>query len=411
MATQAQPNLQPAIQPHLIHNLEKKPAHIIPVKIGWYGGSGTGKSFSAAMLSLALSKEIHGGAPVWVTDSEDGWRFYKPIFAIEKVELVIRKVPTFLAMLTDMRDAEKAGACVHNTDSGTTIFREWLKACQKKCGMNGPWGNEMRDGWTGYVQAFLRARIHMQALGRIKDVLEEQIVDDDGNTKKLKTGDKFNAGGSESFTFEPHLCLRLDRERKDRVKRGLKLEGEGRVVHRIDVEKDRGLILNNKIIRLDSMSGYKLGGYKAVWNAIRPHFDATQLTGDYSTLDTSQTSELLIADGSGNGEYYERRARREKFQAEIKACLDLYFGGRGKDDVQIRLEVTDRIFGVKSKEAADGLPTDQLERGLRILQAYGKIPQPQKTLDSRDSILKQIDEMIREYDTGASEEWDTPLPF
>jgi hypothetical protein len=306
-----------------------------------------------------------------------------------------------------MRDAERAGACVHNSDSLTTIFREWLKACQRKCGLNGPWGSEMRDGWTGYVQTFLRSKIHMQALGRIKDVLEEMVVDDDGNTKRVKTGDKLNAGGSESFTFEPHLCLRLDRERKDRVRKGLKLEGEGRVVHRVDVEKDRALVLNNKILRFDSMSGYKVGGYKAVWNALRPHFLATQATEDHSLIDTSQTSELLIADGTANGEYYERRARKEKFQAEIKACLDVSFGGRGKDDVQVRLAVTDLIFGVKSKEAADGLPIEQLERGLRILNAYEKIPA--KKMDNRETILIQMHDCIAEYDRGESEEWDIPF--
>src|SRR5438477_2712119 len=165
---------KPQLKPQLATVALKNP-QIIPVKIGWYGASGVGKTFSAGMVALSLSKEVHGGAPVWVTDSEDGWKFLRPVFALEKVDLVIHKVPTFLAMLQDMRDAEKAGACVWNVDSLTTIFREWLKACQKKCGLNGPWGSEMRDGWTGFVQRFLQSRIHTQALGRIKDVLEEMV--------------------------------------------------------------------------------------------------------------------------------------------------------------------------------------------------------------------------------------------
>lgn len=405
MATAQQP-LSP-LQPQPIQNPTKKTVRAIPIKTGWYGASGVGKTFSAAMLSLGLSKEEHGGAPVWVTDSEDGWKFLKPVFAMEGVELVIRKVPTFLGMLTDLRDAERAGACVWNVDSLTTIFREWLKACQVKCGFNGPWGSEMRDGWTGFVQTFLRSPIHCQALGRIKDIEEEMIVDDDGNTKRLKTGDKLNAGGKESFTFEPHLCLRLERERKDRVKKGLKLEGEGRVIHRVDVEKDRALVLNNKIMRWHSMSGYKPGGYKEVWNSLRLHFTATQLTGDFSTLDVSQTSELLVNDGAAGGEFYERRARREKFCAEIKACMDLFFGGRGKEDLQVRLAVTDLIFGVKSKEAADALPIEQLERGLRILHAYEKIAVHDMT--SKDTVLIQIHDCIAEYDGGESEEWEVPF--
>jgi hypothetical protein len=401
---------QPISGPQIIHHLPKKPIKAIAIKTGWYGASGVGKTFSAAMLALGLSKEEHDGAPVWVTDSEDGWKFLKPVFAMEKVELVIRKVPTFLGMLTDLRDAERAGACVWNVDSLTTIFREWLKACQTKCGFNGQWGSEMRDGWTAFVQTFLRSAIHCQALGRIKDVEEEMIVDDDGNTKRLKTGDKLNAGGKESFTFEPHLCLRLERERKDRVKKGLKLEGEGRVVHRVDVEKDRALVLNNKILRWNSLSGYKPGGYREVWTSLRAHFIATQSTGDFSTIDTSQTSELLVNDGAASGEFYERRARREKFCAEIKACMDLFFGGRGGDDVKMRIAISDLIFGVKSREAADALPLEKLERGLRILQGFERnVAPPVGMPSSREEILITLAEAIKEYDSGTAQLNDLPF--
>lgn len=405
MATAQQLNLNPIppIQPHLI----PKKVPIIPVKLGWYGASGDGKTTSAGLFALALSKEIHGGAPVWVTDSEDGWKFLKPIFAMEKVELVIKKVPTFLAMRGDLRDAARAGACVYNVDSLTTIFREWLKACQDKCGFNGQWGSEMRYGWTDFVQQFITSPIHCQCLGRIKDVEEEMIVDNDGNTKKLKTGDKLNAGGAESFTFEPHLTIRLSRERKDKVKRGLRLEHEGRVIHRADIEKDRTWALNTRIFRWNDLTKYEPGAYREVWKSLRPHFLATQATGDNTTIDPTQNSQSLIPENEGSGEYYARRQRKEAMSAEIKGCLDVYFAGQAKEEKQVRLAVCDLIFGVKSAEARDTLSLEALERGLRILHAYQKFPQHQ--LDSQAAVLKQMAEAIEEYDRGQSEEWDIPF--
>ena len=62
---------------------------------------------------------------------------------------------------------------------------------------------------------------------------------------------------------------------------------------------------------------------------------------------------------------------------------------------------------MKSKEAADQLPLEQLERGLRIRHAYEKVPQ--HNLENKDSVLKQITEVIREYDHGHPEQWEMPF--
>jgi hypothetical protein len=72
------------------------------------------------------------------------------------------------------------------------------------------------------------------------------------------------------------------------------------------------------------------------------------------------------------------------------------------------LAASDLIWGVKSREAADQLPLEQLERGLRILHAYERLPN--KKLDDRASVLEQITDCIREYDGDQSEEYET-LPF
>ena len=101
------------------------------------------------------------------------------------------------------------------------------------------------------------------------------------------------------------------------------------------------------------------------------------------------------------------RQRQEAISAEIKASLDLYFGGQGKEEKQMLLAVSELIFAAKSKEAADQLPLEQLERGLRILHTYEKFPQ--RNLETKDSVLKQVTEVIREYDEGQSEEWDMPF--
>ena len=62
------------------------------------------------------------------------------------------------------------------------------------------------------------------------------------------------AGGSESFGYEPHLLLELSLERKAKRKAGVEHEGEGRMIHRADVLKDRTWALNGKVIRWSELS-------------------------------------------------------------------------------------------------------------------------------------------------------------
>ncbi len=413
MATQAtnpQPNPQPAIQPHLIHNLEKKPVQIIPIKVGFMGEQGAGKTATAGLLAAALSKQFHNGAPIHVTDLELGWQFLDPvIFQVEKIKLVQRTVPTFAAMLKDLRAAEKEGACVWAVELGK-IWIEIIRTLQKAKPDN--WGMELRTMWDDFVAHFLNSKLHCLALGRIQDVIE-QVLTESGRVQSVKTGEGMKAGGQKNnFGYEPHLVIRMTLEQKPRVKKGKLFEEEGRMVHRAHIGKDRTWALNGRVFRwcdrpiYSDGTAYHAGDFKYVWNDLAPHFAAVQKTMAFVTLDATATSAELIND-DGDSEYYAKRQQREVFSAEIKACLDLHFAGQGREEKQVRIAVSELIFGVKSKEAADALPLEQLERGLRILHAYEKIAVHDMT--SKDTVLVQIHDCIAEYDRGESEEWDIPF--
>src|SRR5438132_9516389 len=98
--TMQQPSLK---QEQIFNHLQHAAAKVVPIKVGWFGPQGSGKTASAGLLALALSKEIYGGAPVFVTDTEPGWQFMQPYFDIEGVELIQRTDPTFKAMTKNLR--------------------------------------------------------------------------------------------------------------------------------------------------------------------------------------------------------------------------------------------------------------------------------------------------------------------
>lgn len=376
----------------------------VPIKVGIFGGQGSGKTTSAALLAAALSKEIYGGAPVFVTDTEPGWQFLKRrVFDMEGIEMIQRTEPTFKAMCANLREAEKYGACVWAIDSLTVVWQELMKSFRAKLGYIpiDKWG-EIKSLWSEYTTLFLNSRMSCIALGRLGDVREEvEDLEHDGKTKLVKTGTQFKAGGGESFGYEPHLLLELSLERKKKTVKGQEREGEGRIVHRADVLKDRTWALNGKVLRWSDKPNYERGGYRTVWESLKKHFDEVQATMQLVRIQPGNSEDMI--DSNGNGEFSRMRERKDAISAEIKAHMDLYFAGRGKDDIQLRIAISDSIFGVKSKEAADALSLEKLERGLRILQIFDKYPS--KTDKNAPELITLA---IQEYDSGNSE---LELPF
>lgn len=340
---------------------------VIPLKIGFFGEQGTGKTATAALLAAALSKEFHNGAPVWVTDPEVSWQFPRHrIFRVEGVELVQRTVPTFKAMLQDLQEAERAGACVWSVELAKP-WLELLKTVQKKCGDR--WGQELVSLWGDFVSAFLNSPLHTMALARVSD-LTEDVENERGEIKRLKTGEGMKAGGQRNnFGYEPHLVLRMSLERKPRRKQGKLIVDDGRMIHRADVLKDRTWELNGKVFRWPDKDGYKPGGYRQVWQSIEPHFRVTQEIEQQPILDTAASSAALV-DAEGNSHYSRDHETRQQYLEDWDATMELNFGGRTAAATRLRLVVGEAITGTRSRSVMENkLTTAELMRSVLWLRA------------------------------------------
>lgn len=395
-----------------VHHLEKKPVPStpVPLKFGIYGGQGAGKTVTAALAAAALSAQFYNKAPVFVVDPDLAWQFPKRrIFDVEGIELIQKPYRSFKQMRDSIFEAEKLGACCWIVDPLTLVWTELLDTFRgnKSFIPIDSWG-QIRQLWNAYIGLFLNSPMNCFALGRLGNDFEEQDEKQPNGeikTKLTKVGTKFKAGGGESFGYEPHLLLEMSLERKaKRVRYQEPIEGEGRMVHRADVLKDRTWMLNGKVLRWSDKASYQKGGFGQVWKSLQPHFAEVQATMQRPIIIPGSSDGLLVT--SDQSEYYAARERKGAISAEISGCLDLSFGGRAKDDMQVRLAVCELIFGVKSKEAREQLTITDLERGLRILHSYENIPN--KNLNSSKDILAELTGCIEEYQRG---ECEMELPF
>jgi len=404
--------------PQLSNPPQTKPATIIPLKVGEFGGQGSGKSSTAALIAAAISAEYCNRAPVFVCDPELAWSFLRRrIFDVEGIPLISKPYRSFKQMHQSIAEAEREGACVWIVDPLTLHWGELLETYKKRLGFIpiDAWG-DIRDVWNSYINDFLNTKMTCIAAGRLGNDFEEQeqtTARGDVKTQLVKVGTKFKAGGGESFGYEPHLLFELSLERKPKKVQGQERQGEGRMVHRVDVLKDRTWALNGATIRWTDRPGYKKGDYKYVLSSLKPHFEEVQAVGGHQVVG-SDTSETLIATDSNRSEYFKKKERKEVLSAELHASMEYLWGGTAVAAKQMRMKVFEHIYGFKTKEAADAQSLDKIERGVRILQKFEQRCKADPKLLSTDelNILAHLDIDIREYDEAvATGEPDQDLPF
>jgi hypothetical protein len=387
-----------------------------PLKVGVFGPQGSGKSTSAALIAAAISAQYCSRAPVFVVDPEDAWPFLeRRIFAVEGVKMIRRPYRSFKSMAASIKEAEREGCCAWIADPLTLHWSELLESFKGRKGFIAidQWG-DIRQVWNAYICDFLNTKMTCIAAGRLGNDFEEQEEETQNGgtkTKLVKIGTKFKAGGGESFGYEPHLLLEMSLERKSKKVRGQEREGEGRMVHRVDVLKDRTWALNGVTGRWPDRPKYEKGDFRHTWNFLQPHYREVQAVGGNQIAVGSDTSAGLIAGDSGESEYYRDKQRRDACSREVTELLDHLFGGTSQDAKHVRREVTRQIFGVISKETAGELSKDKLERGLHILQAFEKRCKADGSIlgSGELNILAQLDIDIRQYDEGKAEELELPF--
>jgi hypothetical protein len=184
----------------------------------------------------------------------------------------------------------------------------------------------------------------------------------------VKTGTRFKAGGSEDFGYEPHLLLEVSLERKSKTVRGDKREGEGRMLHRVDVLKDRTWALNGKVFRWSDKPGYQKGGYREVWQSIKPHWDEVQASA-HVQIATNTSSSAMIA-SNGDSAYAARVKRVQITIEEFWETLATIWSGQDTASKELRRIVVETIHGTRSRTAVESKSLEDLEWGLKILQRF-----------------------------------------
>lgn len=346
-------------------------------KIAAFGQQGSGKSFTMALLAIALSKTYHNSAPVAWFDTEAASDWLLDIFKAEGVKLLRAKRRAFVDMRTTLSEAEDAGACVFLADSYSHPWAELQASLKTRLKVNKLEFHHMQELqllWQAWVDQFLASPLHCLLSGRLAYEWENDVDEETGKMGFHKAGTKMKSQGDAGY--EPSLLLELEAVRvldeviktKKGSRRVTKKAG-GHFLHRLHVLKDRSRALNGQMFEFSDadVRVYKPGGWQPVFKALQPHFSMLNIkAGVQNVVNTSRTSSELFSDGGS--QYRARGQRKDIALGELQGILMHLWPGQKDDAKKLRAAIGLKLFDVYSWEGVAAKSLEQLEQAVAYLR-------------------------------------------
>jgi hypothetical protein len=369
-------------------------------KVGIFGSQGSGKTTTAALFLIGLSKTYHGSKPVAFMDTENGSDYLIPIFQAEGVPLVVVKSRAFRDMRAALTEAEQAGCCGYLVDSYTHPWQELcdtFKAKSKRQKLEFHHMDQLKGLWRQWTDQFLNSPLHCIVNGRLG---YEWGKDEDGELVKL--GSKMKSESEAGY--EPSLLIEMEGLRPSAVVKG---KQRSQIIHLAHVLKDRWRTLNGRTFEFKDINDYKAGDYKRVFDPFLPHWQRLAMAhGVQRAMDSTRTSEALFDNGQTLA---KQRAQQVEITLEVvQNTLGMIWPGQDAISKQIRLGVMEILAGKPSWAAVSKLSLEALQESEALLKFVREQMQDRQPFDAPDPAIEfvklckeQIAERQREADAVA----------
>jgi hypothetical protein len=338
-------------------------------KVGIFGRQGCGKTTTAALIAIGLSKTYHQAAPVAWLDTENGSDPLVPIFEAEGVPLLVSKSRAFADMRAVLTEAERRGCCAYLVDSYTHPWQELMatfkeKSQRKKLEFHHM--DALKTLWRGWTDQFLNSPLHVILSGRLGFEWGEEQTDEGRTLVKLGTKMKseYEAG------YEPSLLLEMEGLQEADVRLRASRAKKGTIVHHVYVLKDRWRTLNGRTFQFKDINTYKVGDYRKVFEAFGPHWSKLVIGGPQKAVDGSRTSGALFAESTGESVGQERARRAQIAAEEIAGILQHLWGGQTAGEKKIRQSLLHELFGTFSWHAIETARLEHLDRAVELLREF-----------------------------------------
>jgi hypothetical protein len=317
--------------------VELKPA-IAPayLKAGFFGATGTGKTFTATKIMAQFLKKYAPDSQLAMFDTEPSAGYVKDM--VKKItgkELLAISSRSF----SDLMEFTKL--CIEKKYISVvdSITHPWRQLCgdyleAKRSRVKGARGNPetvrlslkdwgpLKDIWNQFSELFVYSPLHIAILGREGDVWEN-VIDEEGKEEMKKTGEKMKT--ETELGYEPSLLVRmiLADTTGETVKQG----------HFAMVQKDR----------FDTLTGL-LSGNNPDLAFFQPHINCLSIGG--KVPEKSAGKKIF---GNETGLNWETiKAQRAAILESIKDDLLLRYPGMTAEEKKAKVNALRSAFGTSA---------------------------------------------------------------
>jgi hypothetical protein len=368
----------------------------VGAKVGLFGIQGSGKSLTAILLAIGLSKTFHDGAPIAIHDTEGASDFLEPIARAEGVKVLRHKSTSFSDMVTVLGEAERSGCCVFIQDTVSRTWTELVDAIQKKKQVKKlefqHWAEVKRLWRERFVDRYMVSPLHCIVVGRAGDTYDTVEDIETGKRSQERSGTKMSA--EKEFGYEPNLLIEMEGRRQPNAestgkKRRVRNAG-GRIIHYAHVLKDRSRALNGLSLEFTDINHYKQGDYVKVFEAFAPHWAFLNIgQAPAGTVDIKSNSGSLF-EADGPTARVDWGKRRDIAAEEVAGILAHLFPGQDANSKRIRQSVLHEQFDTFSWTAIESKSVEVLEEAMEVLRAFkgAATTSPVATPDEAVGLLK-----------------------
>lgn len=300
------------------------------LKMGLFGDTGTGKTFTAAKVLSQFIAAYLPGKQLAMYDSEGGAGYIAPmvqeITGKPLLVIVSQNFPELVEFAALVREKGYVALVDSVTHPWQSLMSEYLAAKRSRAKAAGvgradsvslsmqDWG-PIKDMWAKFSDCVRYDPTHWCVCGRESDVWD-QIEDDEGKKKLTKTGVKMKT--EKGLGYEPSILVRM----------------------RLDYDKHIAFVVKD---RFDVMTGASKSDPDIEF--FLPHLDMLDLGGEVA----APNPDAAPAFEPGHGPNYATiQARRMAILETIKNDLTLHIPGMSAADKGQKIELLRKCFGTAS---------------------------------------------------------------
>lgn len=336
--------------------IELKPATAPAyLKAGFFGATGTGKTYTVSKLLAQFQKLYVPDATIAMFDTEPSAGYVAPMMKkITGKDLLVHVSRSFSDLMEFTRLCIDKKYIMY-VDS---ITHPWRQLCKdyldtKKSRVKAANGNPetvrlslkdwgpLKDIWGEFSELFAYAPIHAVILGREGDVWED-VQDEEGKSEMKKTGVKMKT--ESELGYEPSLLVNMQ------------LLGDQRLAY---VAKDR----------FDMLTGQTSKDRPDI-EFFKPHLDCLAIGGK----PTVKAEDVKIFGKESGPNYETLKAQREALLENIKDDITLKFPGRTAEENKGKIEAIRAAFSGAAWPEIESdwkkWPIDKLQQGREKLTAH-----------------------------------------